>query len=206
MTYEEIMARLKDGLEVKPEEFAKATEELVKAAVTDVSTKKDTEHAEEIAKLQAGPKRLATLRAAGVDVDALAENPAILEVLEAQFPKEGKDFDDEWAKGMIEKYRLPVSAGGGASEETNASHFVEGARKLGGSEPAKTTITIEEFATWDPRDRMAFMEYLDVNGLKNVEDALSRGEPAVGVSFTPLHKRVAVAGGVNWGPRSYPQE
>lgn len=135
--------------------------------------------------LKAAPKREAALRAAKVDLSSLS--PAEMEIVHAQTQDE---YDETWAKGLVEKYRLPVMAGGGEEEEEAPAAAGFGnpggpSGEAGQGTVGKTTIRPEQAGQWGPRTRMRFREWCAKNGKEDVFERLLMGETVTGVTFDP---------------------
>jgi len=185
--YEEFVQELRyEGMEELASRAEKYSNQEMRKRVGNVATveKERDELRAEIAGLRATPKRSEALKKAGVDLAALQDNPAALEAIERQRLGEGKEYDEEWAKSMVEKYRLPVAEGTGETTEPppNADPFTKPGTQPGAS--TKTGLSPLEVKKWDPQKRMRFIEYLDKNGKMDVLDRLLQGETVTGITFS----------------------
>ena len=136
---------------------------------------------EQVALLEAAPKREAALKSVGVDLGSLSI--AEKEAIEAS---KADTYDDGWARALVEKYSLPVSASEEGSEEgIPASEFGKpegpaGQTAKGGA--GSGVLTVETYANWPVEKRMRFMEWAE----KNRPDALAAlddGESVSGITF-----------------------
>jgi hypothetical protein len=147
---------------------------------------KDAEEAtklrEEVALLKAGPVRREALAGAGVDYDSL--RPAEREIVDSS---SAETYDDGWARGLVEKYQLPVT--GSAEESTEgipAAQFGRpegpaGQTAKGGA--ASGVLTPAAYAAWPVDKRMRFMEWATQNRPDAIA-ALDDGLPVSGVTFS----------------------
>jgi hypothetical protein len=188
--FEDVLDRLKEeGLddEVHILEGYSKNRLREQAAKAGAAEKRASELEAELAILKAAPKREAALRAAGVDLAALADNPAALEALERSAPEQGKEYDADWAARMVERYKLPVGADGGTpgTPAPTAKDFGQPGGPTGTAKPAaKTSITPEEANSWDAAKRLRFIEMLDREGKMDLYELLLRGETITGIAFT----------------------
>lgn len=186
--YEDTIQRLREAdLDDEADVFEKYSKNQLreKAAKADAMEKKATELEEENTRLKAAPKREAALRAAKVDLSSLS--PAEMEIIQSQ---NNGEYDEEWAKGLVEKYRLPVMAGGGEEEEEAPAAAGFGnpggpSGEAGQGTVGKTTIRPEQAGQWGPRTRMRFREWCAANGKEDVFERLLMGETVTGVTFDP---------------------
>lgn len=142
-----------------------------------------TQLREEIALLKAGPKREAALKAVGVDYAQLS--PAEREVVDSA---KADEYDDGWARGLVEKYQLPVNAPeGGETEGIPAAEFgrPEGPAGQGaGQGGAKTgVLTLETYSNWPAEKRMRFQAWAAEHRPDAIA-ALDDGESVSGITFS----------------------
>lgn len=138
--------------------------------------------AKEVAALKAAPQRREALRAVGVDYDKLST--AEREIVDATA---ADTYDDGWARGLVEKYQLPVEdAPQGSTEGVPAAEFGQPggpAGQTGKGNAVSGVLTVETYANWPVEKRMRFQEWAE----KNRPDALAAlddGEPVTGVTFS----------------------
>lgn len=181
--YDDVIARLKEeGLDAEAAVLEKysANQLRDKASQAEGLEKRVADLEAENKKLQAGPKREAALRAAGVDIGALS--PADVEVLDAQRLEDGKEPDEEWARGLIEKYQLPITTRVESGPMPAAAEMVTAATATGGRVVAKTTLSPADVAAWDDQKRMQFVEWCNAND-SDAFDRLLAGETVTGITF-----------------------
>lgn len=178
-------AGYEDGLIEKGQKFTNS-EMRQRIGNTAAVEKERDELKAEIAKMKAAPKRAEALKAAGVDLAALQENPAALEAIERSEIAEGKEYDEEWAKGLVQRYKLPVTEGTGEEgEQPAAQGMSQPGGPVGTSKPAgKVSLTPLEVNSWPAGKRMRFIEHLDKIGRPEVFEQLLRGETVTGITFS----------------------
>lgn len=130
--------------------------------------------------LEDAPKRTAALRAAYVDIDALS--PADLEVIDGQQLEDGQEYDEDWARGLVERYGLPVSDRVEVGPLPPAAGIVDAATNTGAIVQGKTSLTPSEVASWDVSKRMRFAEWDDQNKTGYMARILA-GETIAGIAF-----------------------
>jgi len=190
--YEDAIDRLREeGLDGEAAVFEKYTKNQLreKAGRADTAERRAQELEAEIEALRAAPKREEALRKAGVDLARMrAEQPAAVEIIESQRLTEGKEYDEDWAKALVEKYKLPVVEGVGTeeTEPPNAAQFGQPGGPSGitsKGNPASTTLKPLEVNSWDTAKRMRFIEWCDKNGKMDVYESLLRGETVTGITW-----------------------
>jgi len=156
-----------------------------KAAKFEVAEKRAAELEDRVHFLEAGPKREAAMKKANIDVTKL--RPAELELINGQRPAEGKEYDEEWAKGLVEKYQLPVS--GAADEGTEEPPPWNPPSAGQGAVAGKTAIDPRTIAKAKAVDRMAFIEWAEKNH-PGLYDQLLQGQIVTGIAYPgPLRAR-----------------
>lgn len=138
---------------------------------------------EEVALLKAGPKREEALKAVGVNYEALSlAEKAVVDAAVAE------TYDDGWARGLVEKFALPVEApAGGDEKDIPAAEFgkPEGPAGQGaGQGGAKTgVLTLETYSNWPAEKRMRFQAWAAENRPDAIA-ALDDGESVTGITFS----------------------
>lgn len=185
--YEDAIQALRDeGLDEHADRMEKFSNQEMRKRVGNVATveKRNAELEAELATIKAAPKREAALKAAGVNVAALS--PAEQEILAAQKVAEGKEYDEEWAKGLVQRYKLPVVEGTEEEEAPpNAGPMTHPGGPAGTPTPkGKMSLTPQEVNSWPAGKRMRFIEQLDKEGKMDVYERLLQGETVTGITFS----------------------
>jgi hypothetical protein len=184
--YEDTVAALRDeGLDELADKFDRfSNQEMRKRIGKTAELERELEQIRrERDTLKAAPKRAEALKAAGVDVSKL--RPAERELIESSRLDEGKEYDETWAKGLVEKYQLPVAEGSGEGEGTPPAGEIarQATETPGAGSASKTTLKAKDVASWGSQRRMEFREWCDKNGKNDVWEALLRGQDVTGVTY-----------------------
>lgn len=187
--YEDQIQALRDeGLDEVADRFDRFSNQEMRKRVGNVAQveKERDELKAKVELLEAAPKRSKALADAGVDLKALSENPAAMEIIENQ---RADEYNEDWAKGLVEKYRLPVVQGSEEEGEPPAAADFgkpSGPLGTGGGQGtvAKSTLTPAIVAGWGPRTRMRFAAWCD-DKKSDALERLSMGETVTGVTFDP---------------------